>query len=247
MERERGLGRISRLGALAVAIGAIGYGVASVVIAVGNPSALTFTSWSEYLSSYSSFPTIFIISWPLAVAIIFPAVAVAIWGASLPERRGLAVLGIVFAGVYTAVLGTAYWLQLTFVSQSIVEGNSDGLSLWVMWHPRSFFWAFESFGYFAMGAACFVGALALAGSGASRRGRIVLGSLGPLGVVFLFNEAIGDRSPVFLSIGLVFVWVILTASSMIWLARSLRPEPQSRFELRLRVPSHAGAGPNGHP
>ena len=49
---------------------------------------------------------------------------------------------------------------------------------------------------------------------------MALGALGPIGIVFMINEAIGTLSPNMLSIGLVFVWVSVTATAMLALARS---------------------------
>ena len=204
------------------AVGAILYGVASIIVVLVNTEALTFPSWSEFIAGYSTLPTLAILTPPFVVALAFPVVAVGVYRVAPSEGQPFALLAVVFAGVYTAVLGMAYWLQLTFVPQSISEGNTDGLAMWVLWHPRSFFWAFESFGYFAMGASSFLMALALPIGSTSRVARVALGALGPLGLVFMLNEALGNASPGPLSIGLVFVWVGITAVGMAALARSRR-------------------------
>jgi hypothetical protein len=61
-------------------------------------------------------------------------------------RRPLALLGLAFAGIYTAVLGAAYWVQLTYVPWNLLRGSTEGLTPWVMWNPASFFWPLESSG-----------------------------------------------------------------------------------------------------
>jgi len=114
----------------------------------------------------------------------------------------------------------AYWLQLTFVPQSIVEGNIETLELWAIWHPRSFFWAFESFGYLSFGIAAFCAGVALRGSPASRATRVALIALGPLGLLFMFNEAIRTAAPFALLMFLVFGWVVLTTVASVGLVRS---------------------------
>jgi hypothetical protein len=218
-------GALGRRAALACGIGALLYGVASIVVASLATSALTFTSWSEFVAGYSTVPTLVILAPPFVVALVFPALIVAVHRSATPERQGIALLALVFAAVYSAVLGMAYWLQLTFVPQSIAEGNTEGLALWVLWHPRSFFWALESFGYFSMGIASFLAALVLRGTPASGLARGALWLLGPLGVVFMLNEAIGTASPGLFSIALVFVWVGVTATAMFALRWSFRSEP----------------------
>lgn len=220
MQVGRPFGKLSQRAAIFCAAGAILYGVASIVVATLDTKSLEFTTWSEFVRGYSTIPTLLILTPPFAVALLFPFVIVGVQRIASPEHQALAILALVFAGIYTSVLGMAYWLQLTFVPQAIAEGNADGLALWVLWHPRSFFWAFESFGYFSMGAASFLAALALEGTSAARLARAALGALGPLGIVFMINEAIGTSSPGLFSILLVFVWVAITATGMLALAAS---------------------------
>jgi len=60
---------------------------------------------------------------------------------------------------------------------------------------------------------------------ASRLSRGTLGLLGPVGIVFMVNEAIGTASPGLLSIVLVFIWVGLTATAMSALAFRAQTAP----------------------
>lgn len=131
--------------------GAILYGVNSLMIAFAFTSAITWHGYTSFLASYHPWLTAAELIPVFAVTFIFLVLIFAIHQSEPKGRRLLMFMAVVFARVYTAVFGMAYWLQLTFVPQSLVEGNTNGLALWVIWHPRSFFWAYESFCYFAMG------------------------------------------------------------------------------------------------
>jgi hypothetical protein len=91
----------------------------------------------------------------------------------------------VFSGIYTAVLGAAYWLQITNVPWNVVRGADDGIAPWVVWNPASFFWSLETFAYFVMGAACVLVALAFEPGVLPRGVRRGLFAMGLLGVWFL--------------------------------------------------------------
>jgi hypothetical protein len=214
----------ARLGfwsALVCAIGAVAYGVISIIVAATDVSALTFDTYAKFIANYSPLPTFAILTPPFLVALIFPILALSIYATASDERRPLALLALIFAGVYTAVLGMGYWMQLTFVPQSIAEGNTVGLDLWLLWHPRSFFWSIESFGYFAMGISSMFLAFSYKANALPRRIRWGLILMAPLGLAFMFNEALGiwplaSVTPLLL----LFSWVILFAFVAFSLAHS---------------------------
>lgn len=212
--------RIGYWSALACGLGAVAYGVASILVAVLATSAITWPTYEQFIASYSPLPTLVVLTPPFLVTLIFPVLAVSIHAMVSEARQPFALLGLVFAGVYTAVLGAGYWMQLTFIPQSLQEGNTAGLALWVLWHPRSFFWSIESFGYFSMGIAGMFLGLACKATPLSPRARSGLMAMFPLGIVFMINEALGNYplgGPV--SITLVFAWVILFAFVAFSLAR----------------------------
>lgn len=131
MEEERSLERMevkprpsfARLGfwmAIAGAVGAILYGVNCLVIVFTVPSAITWHDYASFLASYNPWLTAAILIPPFVVTFIFPVLIFAIHQTVPQGKRSLVILALVFAGIYTAVLGMAYLLQLTFVPQSLV-------------------------------------------------------------------------------------------------------------------------------
>lgn len=132
------------------------------------------------------------------MAVAFPVLVMALTSAGSQERQPLAMLALVFSGIYAAVLGSAYWLQLTYVPWNIIRGAGEEIAPWVAWNPAGFFWAFETFGYFALEAACLFAALALERGMMPHRIRGGLFALAALGVLFLLTalkDVVFDPTP----------------------------------------------------
>lgn len=219
--------------ALLCGVGAVGYGVASVLVGAFAPEAITWESFDQFVTDYRLLPTLAILTPPFVVTLAFPVLVLAVH-AALPEtRQPLTLVALVFAGVYTAVLGSAYWLQLTNVPWNILRGTTEGLAVWVAWNPASLFWSVETYGYFAMGVSGLFLGLALVAGTVPRRVRRALIAMGPLGVAFLavafkdlaFEAAgIYDRNgaevvATIWALSLVFAWVILVGFVSFALAR----------------------------
>ena len=222
MSEGRGIGRVGLWGAVVTGVAALAYAVTIGAVGAIATDAITWTGLDEFLAGYSTMPTTIVLLPPLVASFAFLAVMVGVVRATDATRHDLAMLGLCLAVVYTAVLGCAYWVQVTYVAQSITEGLTDGLAPWIVWYPRSFFWALESFGYFAMCGAAFLAAVALRGTPASKVARGALGLLGPLGIVFLVNEWIGLSSPPMLSPMIAMAWSIVTGVACLALAWSMR-------------------------
>lgn len=234
--------RLGRWSAIVCGVGAVGYGVAAVVVGVFAASAITWENFDQFVSNYRLLPTVAVLFPAFVVAMVFPLLVVAIYSTVRDRRRPFGLAALLFAGVYTAVLGADYWLQLTNVPWNILRGTTDGLAPWVVWNPASLFWSFEGFGYFALGVSCFFLAIAHDPGVLSTRLRRALMGMGVLGVLFLLNnlkdlvveavrgngwqgiEGLATAS----ALSLVFAWVVLfgfvSFSFAGWFAR-LRSEP----------------------
>jgi hypothetical protein len=203
--------------ALICAAGALGYGAASIAVGAFATSAITYQGYESFVAGYSLLPTFVVVLPPFVVALAFPALVAALYATIPPERRSLGVLALVFAGVYSALLGSAYWLQLTYVPWNIMRGAGIELAPWIMWNPASVFWAFETFAYFAMGVACLFIGLALVPRTVPRRIRRGLIAMGALGLYFMatalkdpiLDPADGDGWATALALSAMFAWVAL--------------------------------------
>jgi hypothetical protein len=220
--------RIGSWASLICGISAVVYGVVSILVGVFVPSALVWEGHEQFVANYQLWPTMAVLVPPFVVAIVFPALVLAVYATVSGQRRPLALLALVFAGIYTAVLGGAYWLQLTTVPWNVLRGATGGVAPWVVWNPASFVWSFETFGYFTMGVSCVFVGLAYPPGVLPRRVRGGLLAMGPLGVFFLttslkdvlLNPA--DPAPVWVtvwSLSAVLLWVVLFGFVSLSLAR----------------------------
>lgn len=225
--------RLGYWSALVCGLGAVAYGVGAAAIGVFAPSAITWETLDEFVADYRPLPTVVVLVPPFLVAVVFPALVLAVHTTLREERKPLGLLALLFAGIYTAVLGTDYWLQLTNVPWNIIRETTDGLAPWVLWNPASLFWSFEAFGYFALGVSCVLLALATDPGVLPRGLRRALAGMSVLGVLFLVNnlkdlvlEAVrsdGHRGIEGLATGsalsLVLAWVVLFGFVCFWFAR----------------------------
>lgn len=182
---DGGLVTLGYRSALVCGTGAVGYGVASILVGLLAPSAIDWEGMERFAADYQALPTVVLVTPPLVVALAFPLLVLAASAKVAGPRRPLASLALAFAGITTAVLGAAYWIQLTYVPWNILRGTTEGLAPWVMWNPASFFWPLETFGYFAMGTASLLLGLAFRRTEIPRRLRRGLLAMGALGAYFM--------------------------------------------------------------
>lgn len=69
---------------------------------------------------------------------------------------------VVLAGVAAAVLLVDYAIQLGAVLPSLLTGQTEGLTLWLMYHPSGVFIVLEDLGYLLMAAALLAAGMTLA-------------------------------------------------------------------------------------
>lgn len=259
------LATLLRLGywaAMVCGIGAAAYGVAAVSIGALAAPAITWESFDRFAAEYRTVPTLIMVAAPFVVAVAFPVLVVAVYATASAERRPLALIAVVFAAVYTAVLGADYWVQATTVPWNLLRGTTEGIAPWVMWNPAGFFWSFEAFGYFAMGVSCAFLAFAHPPGVLPHRLRRGLLAMAVLGMAFMVNsfkdlvlelvraeghagiEGLTTASALLL----VFTWVLLFGFVAFSLARWFRwhgrqPQHPHSTRPRARVPSPTAAIP----
>jgi hypothetical protein len=204
--------KLGKCASLGVGIGAVGYGLTSIIVALIAPDAITWKGYENFIANYQAWPTILIVLSPFLVTYIYPILTVAMYWSSSKERRPFGQLAVIFACIYAAVLGSAYWVQLTFIPQSIQEGNTAGLQLWVMWHDRGIFWSYESFGYFAMGISLAFMGLSITPGRVREYVRKLMFFMLPFGFLFMVNEWLGMYPlATVMVLSLIFGWVILVS------------------------------------
>jgi hypothetical protein len=122
-----------------------------------------------YIEAFRPAPYIAWVLPCLLLALTFPVLIAAVHLRTAPDRRIFSLVGLLFAGMYGAILTTNYWLLATVVLGALEDGGAAGLSWLVIGSPATITGALEGIGYAFMGLAALFTAFAFDTS--SRRGR----------------------------------------------------------------------------
>ncbi len=87
----------------------------------------------------------------LLLAITFPILSISILLVTDASKRLWAIIALVFASMYGAILTTDYWLLLTIIRESIQKNITDGLQWLIVGSPNSITNSIEGIGYTFMG------------------------------------------------------------------------------------------------
>lgn len=120
-----------------------------------------------YTDIISFFPRDYLWMFPATLLVFaFLLLAASIHYGADEAWRPLTLTGVVLAGISAALIGTDYFIQLTVIQPSLLQGETDGLSLFSQYNPHGAFIALEALGYLLMCAA--MGFLAPGITGTSR-------------------------------------------------------------------------------
>ncbi len=135
----------------------------------------------------ASFDAVGYLAWVIPcflLSMTFPVLMVAIYLYLPADRRAPALVALLFACLYGAILGATYFLLGTVVRTALLAGNLDGLELLVIGSPYSILNALEGAGYLFMGLATLFAGMAWRVPGRWRRAtRWILISNGAVGIL----------------------------------------------------------------
>jgi len=195
-------------------------------------------SWQGIEAYAASFDQCGYLAWVipcLLLTLTFPVLLAAVYLYLPVDRRAPALVALVFAAMYGAVLGANYFLLGTVVRNAVLAGELQGLELLVIGSPYSVLNALEGVGYLFMGLATLFAGLAWRVPGRWRRATrwllIINGSAGVAGVVV---GMLGSVAGTMFSLG---IWVVTFPVACILLAvrfrQDLRVAPVSSRVLRV--------------
>lgn len=205
-EGYRGL----RTSAILVVAGAVLSGPVAMIVVAHTAPQPPWTGVSTFAESYSQVQAL-----PYALGylliggfVLFAASCHALAGAGLRTRTSA---GLVFAGIYAALVFTNYTLQLGYIPR-VLNSRPEFIAGLTMANPSSFAWFLEMFGYAAMGVATWLVAPGFGGSARADLIRYLLVANGLVSVIGAACTAIIDRW-VFSTAGLISfgAWNILIA------------------------------------
>jgi hypothetical protein len=156
-------------------------------------------AWTGIAAYAAAFDSVGYLAWVIPCFLLtmtFPVLMAAIYLYLPVDRRAPALVALVFASIYGAVLGATYFLLGTVVRGALLSGTVDGLELLVIGSPYSLLNALEGAGYLFMGLATVFAGIAWRVPGRWRRATrwslIINGAVGVLGVIAgVLGSAVG--------------------------------------------------------
>jgi hypothetical protein len=154
------------------------------------------------------------------VALPFLPMMAAIHYSSPDDRKIFSMLGIAFAVISVAFLGFQYYSQFTIVRYNLIHGEYQGLGLFVLGNPHSFFWPIEALGYGFMGLSTLFAGLAFYGGLLEKWIRALFIANGLLGIAGIVAYPLEVTTIAVLSA--LALWTLIFPLSTVLLAISFK-------------------------
>lgn len=203
------------------------YGVSVVVMMVSMLSSGTATSsgWGGIETFIATFqPVQMLPLFPsLFLAPTFTALMVSIHAYATEDKKIWSHLGLAFTLIYATMASMNYMVQLVPVWRSIINGETDGLAMFVLGNPHSIFWAL-AYAYIFMNLAMLFTAQVFWGTSLEKRIRLLF-ILNGVSILASLVSIVLDSPPFYLLGSLVFwcpVFVAATASTALLFHRQAR-------------------------
>ena len=193
----------------------VSYGIAVIVVMLSAMTTGAAPGWQgveSYVASYQPISMLPLIP-SLPLAAVFIALMVSIHYYARDDQKIWSQLGLAFAIVYVVMASINYIVQLTIVRLSILNGETDGLAMFVMGNPHSIFWALAS-AYVFMNLAMLFAAPVFEGGKLERWIRWLFLANGASVVITIFGIVV-DRPPIYLLGSLVPWCVIFSAATVL--------------------------------
>ena len=111
--------------------------------------------WSGIDSYAESFRQLPLLSWAIPcflLTLAFLTMIITIYILTEEENRIWSLFALVFAAIYTTILSTNYYIQMTVVRHNLLNKMTDGISIWLYanYYPYTIPGALEGVGYLFM-------------------------------------------------------------------------------------------------
>jgi hypothetical protein len=109
-----------------------------------------------YLEIASRFPRDYYWMYPsMLLSIIVVVLIACIHQYVVPEKKVFSLLALLFVLVSSSILAVDYFIQVTVIQPSLLNDETDGISLLTQYNPHGIFIALEEFGYLMLSLALF--------------------------------------------------------------------------------------------
>jgi len=141
------LRRLGFWSALATALFGFGYGLTVIIMVVSNLlSGEAAAGWQGIEGYRATFGPILLL--PLYPSLLlvpaFTTLMVCVHYYTAPAKRIWSHIALVYTVIYAGMASINYFIQLVSVQRSLINGETDGLSILVHGNPHAIFWSLVS-------------------------------------------------------------------------------------------------------
>ncbi len=136
---------------LTVAVTVVTFGLALTAIPIAGANCPGDCIQYPYLDTVSQYPKDYLWMFPATALVLLYVVLVASIHATAADRKKIfSQIGLSFAIVAAVILASLYFVQFSVVPVSLMNGETDGISLLTQYNPHGVFIALEELGYLVM-------------------------------------------------------------------------------------------------
>lgn len=207
-------------------LGVITFGIAVLTPPISGPSCADNCIEYPFLDITDRFPRDYYWMYvAIVLTLVYVVLMVCIHHYAAPDRKLFSLIGVSFASIAAAVLVSNYFVQVSVIQPSLLNGETDGIALWTQYNPHGLFIALEEIGYLVMSASFLAAAFVFPQtSGVEKALRWILAGGFALTMIALVGVQIAygtEREYIFEIFVITINWFVLIIASIL-LSRMFR-------------------------
>lgn len=132
----------------------VAFGIAIFTPPISGPFCAGSCIEYPFTNIVSRFPRDYLWMYPaILLTLIFIVLMVCIHYYASKEKKIFSQIGLSFALISASLLITDYFIQISVIQPSLVNGETDGIAILTQYNPHGIFIALEEIGYLMMSAA----------------------------------------------------------------------------------------------
>ena len=205
---------------LTTVVTAVTFGIAILTPPLSGPFCVGSCFDYPFTDTISRFPRDFIwMYFAILLTLIYVVLMVCIHHYASDEKKIFSQIGLSFALISATVLIIDYFIQISVIQPSLVNGETDGIAILTQYNPHGLFIALEEIGYLMMSVSFLCMAPVFSGTNRLERAIrwifiisfiLTISSLIILSIVYGIN-----REYLFECVVIVIDWIVLIVSGIL--------------------------------
>lgn len=207
--------KIARNAAFLFAITLVILDLSYVVLMISN-SVVEWTGINDYAAEFRVLGLLPVFA---GILILIPYIILCCsWHSILKGTNKIwSMIGSIFGGIFVAITGTTYLIQLIIVLPRITGGQLVGLENLVFANPKSVAWGLNNIGWFFLGLSTIFYMLVLGDTRLERRIRLLFGFYGVSSILLIVGYA---TDSIVLQLPIIFSWFLIQPMAYFMLSAS---------------------------